>query len=296
MPPPAELVTCKSDRNVWRSPWGIGPLSNLHQLAGEHSLLPELQEVELADSREPVHDGLAGMRPPDRGEPAPEAMTIGIVDGNRFSQECLVQALESLHPQPTIHAFASIEICIAERRGNLDLIIYHLHAHGTSDMVPTDAAAAVGQAFPNVPLVIMSDAEDAQQLKTIRSTLQNGAHGFIPTRTTGIPIVIAAIRLVRAGGIFAPMDMMLVNGSERASVLPDSMRQCRLTSRQMAVLTHMQRGSANKIIAHELGMSESTVKVHVRNIMRRLGATNRTQAVYKARQLLEKITHAGHSD
>jgi DNA-binding NarL/FixJ family response regulator len=54
----------------------------------------------------------------------------------------------------------------------------------------------------------------------------------------------------------------------------------------MTVLSLLRLGKANKIIAYELGMSESTVKVHVRNIMRRMGATNRTQAVYKSQQLL----------
>ena len=53
----------------------------------------------------------------------------------------------------------------------------------------------------------------------------------------------------------------------------------------MAVLAQLRQGKANKLIAHELSMSESTVKVHVRNIMRKMGATNRTQAVYKAQQL-----------
>ncbi len=49
----------------------------------------------------------------------------------------------------------------------------------------------------------------------------------------------------------------------------------------------MQLGNANKVIAYQMNMSESTVKVHVRNIMRKVGATNRTQAVYLARCLYD---------
>ena len=48
------------------------------------------------------------------------------------------------------------------------------------------------------------------------------------------------------------------------------------------MLAQLQQGRANKIIAHELGMSESTAKVHIRNIMRKMGATNRTQAAFNA--------------
>ena len=54
----------------------------------------------------------------------------------------------------------------------------------------------------------------------------------------------------------------------------------KLTVRQGDVMEQLQLGKANKIIAFDLGMSESTVKVHVRNIMRKMGATNRTQAAF----------------
>ena len=58
-----------------------------------------------------------------------------------------------------------------------------------------------------------------------------------------------------------------------------------LTCRQADVLRLLRRGQSNKYIARELCMRESTVKVHVRQIMRKLGASNRTQAALFARQL-----------
>lgn len=61
-----------------------------------------------------------------------------------------------------------------------------------------------------------------------------------------------------------------------------------MSPRQRDVFSHLRQGKANKVIAYELGVSESTVKVHIRNIMRKIGATNRTQAVYKA-QALESV-------
>ena len=56
----------------------------------------------------------------------------------------------------------------------------------------------------------------------------------------------------------------------------------RFTSSEMAVLDRLKLGKPNKIIAHELGVSESTVKVHVGRIMKKLNATNRTQVVCRA--------------
>jgi DNA-binding NarL/FixJ family response regulator len=223
------------------------------------------------------------------------ALTIGLIDCYQFSQECLIKALENLHPQLTIIPFVTVADCSAEQRTDLDLIVYYSHhsqANGASDAALVHNISALGQAFPAIPLVILSDADDTQQLKTFRDTLKSGAHGFIPTRTTGITIAIAALRLIKAGGTFAPMNLSLANRPDYVRTLPNTVRQNPLTSRQMVVLSHLQRGSANKIIAHELNMSESTVKVHVRNIMRKVGATNRTQAVYKAQKLLENAGFA----
>jgi DNA-binding NarL/FixJ family response regulator len=56
-----------------------------------------------------------------------------------------------------------------------------------------------------------------------------------------------------------------------------------VTARELAVIRAIQQGKSNKIIAHELNMCESTVKVHVRNVMKKLKAKNRTEAAIKAR-------------
>jgi DNA-binding NarL/FixJ family response regulator len=212
-------------------------------------------------------------------------LRVGLIDCHRFSQECLMKAFEGMLPRLVILPFPSVEDCMRAARTDLDLIMYYSHANETSEAAAMQNVAALRQAFEPVPLIVLSDAEDAQQPKTIRSTLRSGAHGFIPTRTTGIPVTFAAIRFVKAGGTFAPLDVLLAQRPDRVAAAPETGRQNRLTSRQMAVLSHLQQGKANKIIAHELSMSESTVKVHVRNIMRKMGATNRTQAAYKAQMM-----------
>src|SRR5262245_55599531 len=66
-------------------------------------------------------------------------------------------------------------------------------------------------------------------------------------------------------------------GNGAAKNLEDAARNRTLTARQRAVLELLSRGNTNKIIARRLGMSEGTVKVHVRQIMRKFGVTNRTQ-------------------
>jgi DNA-binding NarL/FixJ family response regulator len=62
-----------------------------------------------------------------------------------------------------------------------------------------------------------------------------------------------------------------------------------LTRRELSVVQAIQQGKSNKIIAYQLNMCESTVKVHVRNIMRKLGARNRTDVAIKAQSMLNAI-------
>lgn len=225
------------------------------------------------DFRQPVRE---------LANPGNSPLRIGLVDCHRFSQECLVKAFSDLQPRFTMLPFSTVSECAVSVPDDFDLIIYYSHG---SEMESMKAISTIRQSFDSVPLIVLSDAEDAHQPKAICTTLKQGAHGFIPTRTMGIPMIVAAIQFVKAGGTFAPLDLLLTPRPDPVREVPAATQQSRLTSRQVMVLGHLQQGKANKIIAHELGMSESTVKVHVRNIMRKMGATNRTQAAYKAQNL-----------
>jgi DNA-binding NarL/FixJ family response regulator len=215
------------------------------------------------------------------------ALTIGLIDFYRLTQECLTTVFDDLRSEIVTVSFTSVKHCIAEARSDLDLILYYLHGSDAGEATIMQAVTAVCQAFPATPVIVFSDADCVEQSKIMRATLKCGARGFVPTQTATLSITLAAIRLVKAGGTFVPVDLLLAPRTDR--VPP---QQNRLTSRQGAVLNHLQQGKANKIIAYELGMSESTVKVHVRNIMHKMGATNRTQAAYNARRLASNFEGA----
>jgi DNA-binding CsgD family transcriptional regulator len=137
---------------------------------------------------------------------------------------------------------------------------------------PRLPALAFASAFPGVVMVPFATPEECI-----------GARGFIPSTSTNIRLATAAIRLVRQGGSFAPFDLMTTDKRGRKAS-EDAAESKRLTPRESEVLSRLQRGQPNKIIAYELTLTESTVKVHIRNIMRKMGATNRTEAVYKSQQ------------
>jgi DNA-binding NarL/FixJ family response regulator len=130
--------------------------------------------------------------------------------------------------------------------------------------------------------VVVSDADNPDAMM---EALSAGVRGYVPTTNTSLQVVIEVMHLVRAGGIFAPVTLSLTQQASARPPAPTQTPANCFTPRQAAVLEHLKRGSANKVIAHELSMSEGTVKVHVRNIMKKLRATNRTQAVTRAYNL-----------
>ena len=134
-----------------------------------------------------------------------------------------------------------------------------------------------------LPMIFLSDTEEPKQ---ILDTLEQGARGYIPT-STSLRLAIEAIRLVRAGGTYAPADILRAGLKNESGGRRKPSGNGILTARQSAVLQAVRKGKANKIIAYELDMRESTVKVHVRNLMRKLMATNRTELAYLARDLLD---------
>ena len=138
-------------------------------------------------------------------------------------------------------------------------------------------SAAICQAFPAVPVIIFSDVDLIQQSKFMRAALKSGARGFVPTQTASLAITLAAINFVKAGGTFAPVDLLLTTRPDRSPG-----RQNRLTSRQAAVLSHLQQGKANKIIAYELGISARTVEVYRANVMTKMQADSLSDLVRMA--------------
>jgi DNA-binding NarL/FixJ family response regulator len=123
----------------------------------------------------------------------------------------------------------------------------------------------------------MSDlAEPAE----VHMAMQLGARGYLPADLSFFQAV-AAIRFVAQGGVFIPPCALATSsGAHRASPAgptDSSGRAIQFSPRQREVLERLKQGKQNKIIAYELDMCQSTVKVHVRHIMRKLKARNRTQ-------------------
>jgi DNA-binding NarL/FixJ family response regulator len=214
-----------------------------------------------------------------------EVTRIAVIDSIQLSQDCLIRAFNAIHPDLLITPFDSVEACLRTEQTDLDVVLYCTHDDGLSERQTLQCIAELRQRFALTPVVVLSDSRASLQPQTIRSALESGARGFISTLTTRVPAVLTALRFIKDGGTFVPLDLLLSSKAEKPTNRVESVATDLLTPRQKAVLAQLKTGKANKIIAYELSMSESTVKIHIRNIMRKMGATNRTEAVYKSQSL-----------
>ena len=164
----------------------------------------------------------------------------------------------------------------------LKAILLNLGGRKVTDSTVANEITRLTSEFKTVPVIVLADTDDLTQ---ILKALEYGARSYIPT-SVGIDVCIEAIGLALAGGIFVPASSVLAMRQPdrfgRRSRSADG-RAC--SPRQAEVVEALRRGKANKIIAYELNLRESTVKVHIRNIMRKLKATNRTEVAYKINDL-----------
>jgi len=124
---------------------------------------------------------------------------------------------------------------------------------------------------------------------TIMSAIGAGAAGYV-LKAADSATMLAALRVVLAGGVCLPPSLLERRASDRAgsgtwTPAPRTSEEVGFSPRQADVLRLLIEGKANKLISRDLDMSESTVKTHLEAIFRKLGASSRTQAVLAAARL-----------
>jgi DNA-binding NarL/FixJ family response regulator len=135
------------------------------------------------------------------------------------------------------------------------------------DLSGIDAMIAIRAEFPEARVIILTTFEGDVE---IQRALEAGARGYLLKNMPPSELV-EVIRQVHAGKKRIP--------SELASQLAEHMSDDSLTPREIEVLRQIAGGNRNRDIGDRLYISEETVKVHVKHIMEKLGATDRTQAM-----------------
>jgi DNA-binding NarL/FixJ family response regulator len=207
-------------------------------------------------------------------------LSIVLVDERALVRECLTCSLLAIADGP-VQAFSRVGEWLAGTERPADAIVL-LGLTEESEQGLSGALDELAGAAPGTPVVLFSDIDEPDR---VVAALKRGVKGFIPTGVS-LQVAVEALRLVGAGGLYVPASSLLRSRNEPPASPPS--KPSIFTARQAAVVEALRRGKANKTIAYELNMRESTVKVHVRNIMRKLKARNRTEVAFITNSLLEK--------
>jgi len=154
---------------------------------------------------------------------------------------------------------------IAEfRRHRPDITLMDLRLPGTNG---TDILIAIRGEFPDARIIMLSSSDSDGE---IHRALRSGASGYV-LKSMPQDDLLAVIRSVHAGKRQVPAEV--------AALLAEHLGEENLTARELEVLQLVRDGYKNKQIADRLSISENTVNFHLKNIVDKLGANDRTHAV-----------------
>jgi two-component system nitrate/nitrite response regulator NarL len=157
-----------------------------------------------------------------------------------------------------------------------DVILLDLHMPGMSGV---DTLRLILRDWPQAAIIMLTVSEDAEDLAT---ALRAGARGYL-VKNIDADYLIRAIERAAAGeavlaeSMTAKLVAQLQKQHEPRAPAPPSELD-RLTPREREILACLARGESNKLIARVLDLAESTVKIHVQNILKKLGLSSRVQA------------------
>ena len=168
-----------------------------------------------------------------------------------------------------------------------DVVLLDLNMPGMSGV---ETLQLLLQDCPHAAVIMLTVSEEAEDLTT---ALQAGARGYL-IKNIDADYLVRAIRRAAAGESVLAESMtgklmaQLQGGGGHKAAPPSDMDK--LTPREREILACLARGESNKLIARILDLAESTVKIHVQNILKKLGLTSRVQAAVFA------VEHGLHSN
>jgi DNA-binding NarL/FixJ family response regulator len=202
-------------------------------------------------------------------DPVPERIKVLIVDDHPMVREGLAGVLERHHMQITGLAATgrqALEMYLANRP---DIVLLDLRLPDQSGF---DVARAVLKADSTARIVILSSAQgDA----SIHAAISLGVRGYLLKGIDGATLAEQVRHVIRGGQSLSP---------ESAEKLAFFVASRKLSEREIEIIGLISKGKSNKEIAKLLFITDNTVKMHVKNILSKLDASDRTQAVVIAIQ------------
>jgi DNA-binding NarL/FixJ family response regulator len=187
------------------------------------------------------------------------------VDDHPLLREGLAAIINNQPDMRLIAQACNAQEAIQQFRKHLpDVTLMDLRLPGQSGI---DAMIAIRAEFPDARVIMLTTFEGDVE---IQRALEAGARGYI-LKNMPPKELVEVIRQVHAGKKRIPPTV--------AAQLAEHMSDEDLTAREIEVLSQIAGGNRNRDIAEKLFITEETVKVHIKHIMEKLGASDRTQAV-----------------
>lgn len=199
-------------------------------------------------------------------------MHILVADDHNLIRDGLKPFLYELDHDAIILDAANFDdaFAMANAAESLDLVLLDLKMPGMNGL---QGVERMRRAHPSVPVVILSGHVERDE---VLAAVKAGAAGYIPKTISGTAL-INALKLVLEGESYLPSSILLeatpVERKSPASPLAT------LSVREHEILGYLIEGMTNKEIARRLDLQEITIKIHLRNVYRKIGAINRAQAV-----------------
>ena len=199
-------------------------------------------------------------------------MRVLIADDHPLYREAAALQMRRLYREAEVQEVASLEELrgVTNRAEPFDLILVDYHMPGMS----AEALAELVKDFPSIPLAVISGvAANADVLAAAKA----GVKGYIP-KTSSSEYFARALQLLLAGGTSIPTEVLMdPSGFPEA---PDWL--AKMSPREQDVLRGVAQGQSNKEIARMLGLAEVTIKLHLRNVFRKMAVKSRSEAAIKA--------------
>jgi DNA-binding NarL/FixJ family response regulator len=219
-----------------------------------------------------------------------DGLKILVVDDHPLIRQAVRHVLTQLEAGVEVQEAhdCTTALALVDAHPDLTLVLLDLNLPGMGGL---DALSVMRERYPEIPVVVLSATDDRDH---VLQALDRGAMGFIP-KSSSNDVMVSALRLVLSGGVYLPTEVLAapVAGMPHAASasFPLTARPADfgLTERQAEVLALIVQGKPNKLICRELGLAESTVKIHITAILKALKVTNRTQAVIATGRLGIKL-------
>lgn len=228
-------------------------------------------------------------------------MRLLLADDHGLFRDALVNYIERETPDTVVMLARDVHEVMEIMEGDpaLDLILMDLRMPGMNGL---QGLQKLREIYPDIKVALLSGLAEAED---VERALAMGACGYFPKTLSG-KAMVKGIQQILEGDVYVARnhntneflpsyygdDLSWISGRQEPSGMGEGMQEAieggagslRLTPRETEVLSHLTQGKTNKDIARALDLQVVTVKLHIRGICRKLGASNRTQAALLAKK------------